>query len=264
MKVSANGVSLHYAVNGHGPWLTLAHPLGADLTIWDDFVPALAEHYTVLRYDSRGHGHSQVTIGPYTIEQLAADAAALLSALEIPRTHFAGVSMGGAVAQQLALDAPERITSLILIDTTAGYDPADAATLEQRAVIARAGGMKDLVDGTLTRWLTERFRHHEREATERIRQRFLTTSTEGFAASCEALQGFDIRERLGEIEAPTLVLVGEHDPSTPVATAKLIADGIPGARLTVIPDAAHLSIAEQKQFVTKALATFLNADASNV
>lgn len=264
MKVSANGVSIHYAVDGHGPWLTLAHPLGADLTVWDDLVPALAAHFRVLRYDSRGHGQSDVPHGPYTIGQLAADAAALLNSLEIPSTHFVGISMGGAVAQQLALDAPERIESLTLIDTTSGYDATDAATFRERAAKARHGGMKALADGTMERWLGKRFRKHEPELTERIRHRVAHTDPEGFAASCEALAAFDVRSRLSEIELPTLVLVGENDPSTPPAVARRIAEGIAGARLEIVPDAAHLSIVEQKQLVTNALATFLQGAASNV
>ena len=264
MKVSANGASIHYAVDGHGPWLTLAHPLGADLTVWDDLVPEFAAHFRVLRYDSRGHGGSDVPRGPYTVEQLAADATALLSSLEIPRTHFVGVSMGGAVAQQVALDAPERIASLTLIDTTAGYDDADATLFLQRAATAREHGMKTLADGTLERWLGERFRKRHPEQAERIRAMVARAHPEGFAAACEALAAFDVHARLQEIEAPTLVLVGENDPSTPPAVAQRIASGIAGARLEIVPDAAHLSMVEQKQFVTRALATFLQGAASNV
>jgi 3-oxoadipate enol-lactonase len=264
MKVSANGASIHYAVDGHGPWLTLAHPLGADLSIWDDLVPDLAAHFRILRYDSRGHGGSEVPRGPYTIEQLAADATALLSSLEIPRTHFVGISMGGAVAQQVALDAPERIASLTLIDTTAGYGDADAKLFLARAAQARERGMKDLADGTLARWLGERFRKRHPEQAERIRALVASAHPEGFAASCEALAAFDVRTRLSEIDAPTLVLVGENDPSTPPAMSRDLANGIKDARLEVVPDAAHLPIVEQKQFVTNALATFLQGAASNV
>ncbi|MFJ2992149.1 alpha/beta fold hydrolase [Pandoraea sp. NPDC087047] len=264
MKVSANGASIHYAVDGHGPWLTLAHPLGADLSVWDDLLPDLTAHFRVLRYDSRGHGQSEITRGPYSIAQLAADATALLSSLEIAHTHFVGISMGGAVAQQVALDAPERIASLTLIDTTAGYDNADAKVFLSRAATAREHGMKELAKGTLERWLGERFRKRHPETAERIRALVARADPEGFAAACEALASFDVRTRLSEIEAPTLVLVGENDPSTPPAVAQGIASGIAGARLEIVPDAAHLSIVEQKQFVTNALATFLLGAASNV
>ena len=264
MKVSANGASIHYAVDGHGPWLTLAHPLGADLTIWDDLLPELTAHFRVLRYDSRGHGRSEITPGPYSIGQLATDATALLNSLEIPSTHFVGISMGGAVAQQVALDAPERIASLTLIDTTSGYDDADAKQFLKRADKARSQGMKELAAGTMERWLGERFRKQHPHKTERIRALVEHADPEGFAAACEALAMFDVRTRLSEIDAPTLVLVGENDPSTPPAVARRIADGIAGARLEIVPDAAHLSIVEQKQLVTKALATFLQGAASNV
>jgi 3-oxoadipate enol-lactonase len=264
MKVSANGASIHYAVDGHGPWLTLAHPLGADLTVWDDLVPDLAAHFRVLRYDSRGHGQSDVTRGPYSIEQLAADATALLSSLEIPRTHFAGISMGGTVGQQLALDAPERVISLTLIDTTAGYSETEAKAFHARAAEAREHGMKALANGTLERWLGEAFRQRHPARAERIRSLVAHAHPEGFAACCEALAAFDVQTRLAEIEAPTLVLVGENDPATPPAMARRIADGIPGARFEIVPGAAHLSIVEQKQFVTNALATFLQGTASNV
>lgn len=264
MKVNANGVSLHYAVAGHGPWLTLAHPLGADLTVWDDLVPVLAEHFQVLRYDMRGHGQSDVPHGPYTIAQMATDAAALLSALEIPETHFVGISMGGAVAQQLALDAPERIASLTLIDTTDAYSAEEAATFRERAATARSDGMHELAKGTLQRWLTHGFREREPEVATRIRKLVARTPVEGFAAACEALAGFDVQARLSEIEIPTLVLVGEHDPTTTPKVARRLASGIAGARLEIVPEAAHLSIVEQKHFVTKALATFLLETASNV
>ncbi|VVE64415.1 3-oxoadipate enol-lactonase [Pandoraea captiosa] len=158
----------------------------------------------------------------------------------------------------------ERIASLTLIDTTAGYDAADADLFLQRAAKARSQGMKELAVGTLERWLGERFRKHHPAQSERIRSLVAQADPEGFAAACEALAAFDVRTRLGEIEAPTLVLVGENDPSTPPAVARRIASGIAGAQLEIVPDAAHLSIVEQKQFVTNALATFLQGAASNV
>lgn len=138
--------------------------------------------------------------------------------------------MGGAVAQQVALDAPERIASLTLIDTTAGYDDADAKVFRQRATQARERGMKALADGTLERWLGERFRKRHPEASERVRALVAKAHPEGFAAACEALAAFDVRAKLSEIDAPTLVLVGENDPPRrrPSRDASPAASPVPG------------------------------------
>lgn len=263
MKANINGTDIHYVVEGKGPWLTLAHPLGADLTVWDGIAQHFAPRYTVLRYDSRGHGGSAVPPGPYTLPTLAADLKTLLAALHVPRTHFAGISMGGAVGQQFALDYPGMLTSMTLIDTTSHYGPEDGANFDERAARALTEGMPALADATLERWLTEAFRRSQPEAAARIHRLLCAASPEGFAASCAALKELDLTERLAQIRCPTLVLVGDADASTPVASAKAIVNQIRGARLGIIAEAAHLSIVDQQAAVIAQVETFMAVYHSN-
>lgn len=263
MQADVNGTRLNYTVEGAGPWLTLAHPLGVDHAVWDEIAAHFATRFTVLRYDSRGHGASAVPPGPYTLPMLAADLKGLLDALNVAHTHFAGISMGGTVGQQFALDHPGMLNSMTLIDTTSQTDVDAANALERRAALALADGMDALVDATLERWLTAGFRQRHPDAAERVGQALRATPPQGYAACCAALRQAQLTERLDQIRCPTLVLVGEADTGAPVATAQLIASRIRGARLAIIDDAAHLSIVEQPQAIIAQMETFMAIARSN-
>lgn len=227
---------LHGAADA--PWLVLPCSLGTSRELWD---PApYAQHFRVLRYEHRGHGESDAPPGPYTIEGLAGDALALLDELGVARASWIGLSLGGMVAMSIAASAPERLERLVLACTSARV-PAPNVYAE-RAGIVREHGVEPVADAVVSRWFTA-------ASPDALRARFRTilvaTPREGYAAGCEAVAAWDFRERLGAVVAPTLVLAGAEDGSTPAADTDLLVQRIPGARGAVLDGAAHLANVEQ-------------------
>jgi 3-oxoadipate enol-lactonase len=242
------------------PAVTLSHPLGATLRIWDAHVPALTPRFRVLRYDTRGHGGSEVPPGPCTLEQMADDVVGLLDAAGIARTHFVGMSMGGLVGMTLALTHPDRVRSLVLCDTTACYGPALEAMWRERLRVAETAGMtEELIGRTVAVWFTPDFLARGKAQVDRVREMLRRTDPRGYAAAIRAIGFVDLRPRLGAIRCPTLVVVGEDDPGTPPAMAREIADRIPGARLEVLPGARHAAVVERAEEFTRLLLEFLAA-----
>ena len=250
-------VPLRYELDGPpgAPVVLLANSLGTTVDLWAGQLPALAARFRVLRYDHRGHGGSAVPPGPYSIDELGADAVALLDALGIERASVCGVSLGGMVAMWVAASAPERVDRLALCCTSAHLGPPEAWA--ERAAAVRAGGTAAVADAVLARWLTPAFRERHPEATERIRAMLLATPAEGYAACCEAIAAMDQREAIGAVAAPTLVVVATDDPATPPEHGEEITRRIAGSSLVVVPDAAHLANVEQAGLVTAELLAHL-------
>nr|WKF58097.1 3-oxoadipate enol-lactonase 2 [Paraburkholderia busanensis] len=258
MQVNINGIDTRYVLGneGGGPWLTFVHQLGGDLSVWDQLAGYFRDDYTVLRYDLRGHGRTAASREPFTIADLSHDLVTLLDALGAPSTHLVGMSMGGMIAQQFALDHPSRVDTITLADTSGGTPPEARALWDQRAASVRQDGMSALLDSTMGRWLTADFQHAHPEAVEPIREVFGQTLPEGYAMACEALRDFDVRSKLGTIRCPTLTVAGRHDTGTPPAATQAIADAIGGARFELL-DAAHLAPIEQSHRFAALLETFL-------
>jgi len=257
MKVRANGIDIHYEVSGSGPWLTLSHSLCCDVSMWQPQLAALEKHFTVLRFDTRGHGGSDAPAGAYTFDQLADDVLGLLDALKIGRTHYCGLSMGGMIGQHLALKAPQRIDRLVLADTTSRM-PAETQPLwAERIRIAQEQGMAAHVQPTLERWFTAPYRAAHPEVMERIGSLIRSTPPAGYVGCAHAIAGIDITGRLSAIQAPTLVIVGRDDVGTPPAMSEAMAAAIPGARLEIISEASHLSSIEQADAFNRLLLDFL-------
>jgi 3-oxoadipate enol-lactonase len=225
------------------------------MTMWDPQIAALAATHRVLRYDSRGHGQSAVTPGPYTIEQLARDALHLMDALGIERARFCGLSMGGMVGQWLGTHAPQRFDRLVLCNTSALIGPPEAWNARIDAV--RNGGMAAIVDAVLARWFTAPFLAQATDAVARTREMLLGTPADGYVASCAAVRDMDQRESAAHIAVPTLVIAGTHDVATPPADGRFLAEKIKGARFVKLP-AAHLSNIEAAPAFTRALTEFLS------
>jgi len=212
----------------------------------------------VLRYDTRGHGGTDAPKGAYTLDQLADDARALLVALGIPRAHWVGLSMGGMIGQTLALKAPDLFLSLSLCDTSSRI-PAEAKPLwQERIKTAETQGMEPLVEPTLSRWFTEPFRKSRKDVIDKVAKMIRTTPTAGYAGCCHAISALDLTDRISAIKTPTIAIVGEDDPGTPVAAHKVIHEKIAGSRLEIIPEAAHLANMEQPEAFNRALTSFLN------
>lgn len=246
-------IALHHEIAGQrdAPAVLLLNSLGSNLAMWDAQVPALNEHFLVIRCDTRGHGESPVPPGPYGIDDLVDDAVALLDNLGIERAHVAGLSLGGMVAMRLAARNPERVDRLVLLCTSALLGPAE--TWAERAATVRANGTGAVADTVVSRWLTEARRADDPQTTGYLRDMVAATPADGYAACCDAIRETDLLEDLAAITAPTLVIAGAEDPSTPPEHLHTIAAGIPGSSLIELPACAHLATIDQPEAVTAAL-----------
>lgn len=244
-EIEVNGTRLCYRLEGpeEADAVVLSNSLGTSLEMWDAQMPALRDRFRVLCYDSRGHGRSAAPAGDYTIDLLAADALGLMDLLGIERAHFVGVSKGGMVGQLLAARHGGRFKSLILCSTACHLPPAEL--WDERVRTARERGMAPLVDAVVERWFTAGFRKSGDAALEVVRRMILETPGEGYAGCCAAIRDMDLRDVIGGIRVPTLVVVGADDPATPPDKAREIRDRIRDAELEVIEDAAHLLNIEQ-------------------
>ena len=245
-------VELNAQIDGpeDGEPLLLGGSLGTTLAMWAPQLPELARTYRVIRFDHRGHGRSPAPPGPYAIDDLGADVLALMDRLGLQRASYAGLSLGGMVGQWLAINAPERIARLILISTSAHMPPPEGWH-ERAAAVRQAGTTAAVADGVLERWFTPGFTRERPEVVGSYWEMVSASPAHGYAACCEAIADLDLRGGLSRIAAPTVVLVGAQDPSTPPVHAQTIAGSVPGARLEVLDPGAHLLNVERDQDVTR-------------
>jgi 3-oxoadipate enol-lactonase len=256
--VKSGEARIHYALEGQGgtPALVFSNSLGANYSMWDPQAAEFRKRFRVLRYDTRGHGQSSVTPGPDSIKQLAKDVIALLDALDLDRVHFCGLSMGGMIGMWLGANAPERLNQLILCNTGAKIGTTEAWNARIDAV--QKNGMKSVASAVVDRWFTPAFRQKSPATISKILKMLEETNQEGYAACCAAVRDFDFREQLGKIRKPALVIAGAHDPATPPADGRFLAQHIPGARYIEL-NAAHLSNIEDHERFNTELAAFLNS-----
>ena len=264
MKATANGLETYYEIHGAEgkPWLVFSHSLACSTRMWEGQIAAFKDRYRVLAYDTRGHGQTAAPRGQYTLEGLADDLHALLRHLKIQKPHFVGLSMGGMIGQTFALKYPGVFASLTLADTTSRYPAEAAAMWQDRIRIAETKGMEALVQATLERWFTVKFREGRKDEVSRVAAQILKTPVPGYAGCCHAIPRIDVTARLKELELPALVICGEQDPATPPVMARDIQANLPGAKLALIPRAAHLANIEQPEAFNRALDGFLSSPAS--
>ena len=249
---------LFYRLEGRSdfPPLVLSHSLGCDHAMWAPQMPDLLQHFQVLRYDTRGHGASGVPAGDYTLDQLGQDVLALASELGVGKFAFCGLSMGGAVGQWLAIHAPQRLTALVLANTSPKFGTTDTWDARRKAV--QEGGMPAIVDAVM-----QRFFSPDKQDTvwaQSTRAVLLGTDPKGYAACCAALRDADMRASLSRISVPTLVIGSDRDPSTPwEGNGSVLARDIPNAK-TVRMQTAHLSNLEQPRTFAAAVLDFLLAE----
>jgi 3-oxoadipate enol-lactonase len=239
------------------PVVLLVHGVLTDHRAWNGVAERLAASWRVVRYDLRGHGHSSAPPAPYTMEQLADDAAALLDALDIAKAHFIGTSLGGMIGQQFGARHGDRLLSLTLANTSA-VQPAPQAWLDRAAQARAAGSTAPLAEGTLQRWFTPGFHASAPGEIERMRAILQKTSVAGFEGCAQALSQLAQLPLLPRIAVPTLVVVGSEDQATPPAQGRQIRDAIPGAKLAEVP-AAHQAAVEQPQAFVDAWLAFAKA-----
>jgi 3-oxoadipate enol-lactonase len=248
--MTAVDVAYREAGPADAPLVVLSNSLGATQEMWDPQVPALAERFRVVTYDTRGHGESPAPPGQYTIDDLTDDVVALLDRLGAERAHVAGLSLGGMTALRLAAREPGRVLGLAVLCSSAKPEPQGFL---DRAVAVRSSGTAPLAAPIVSRWLTPPYAAEHPDLVTRLEAMIAGADDEGYASCCEAVGRLDLREDLGRISAPTLVVSGSEDPALPPEHQRVIADGIAGAELLALSPAAHLANLERAPEVTGAL-----------
>ena len=254
--VEFNGITLHYQYErrGSSPPLVFVNSLGCDLRIWDDVLPGFFDR-PILRYDKRGHGLSDCPSAPYSIDDHACDLAALLSHLNIDRVVLIGISVGGMIAMEYARQHPDALDALILSDTATRIGTAEM--WNQRIATLRENGMAYLGEAILERWFAPDF-STQRSADYRGYLNMLTRMpVEGYTATCEAIRDARLESAPASIPVRTLVIGGKHDLATPPAVVQALAESLPGSRLQLLDNAAHLPCIETPQAFSAAIASFL-------
>jgi 3-oxoadipate enol-lactonase / 4-carboxymuconolactone decarboxylase len=238
------------------PPLLLSHSLGLDLSMWEPQAVDLSRHFQVVRFDTRGHGASGVTPGDYTIEQLGHDALGLADALHLPRFAFCGLSLGGMIGMWIAEHAPERLTHLVLANTS---PRPDAPTMESRRTTVLDRGMAAIETVVMGRFFSAASLQANPPAVSWARRTLLATNPIGYAGCCAAIRDHDARAALPHIRIPTLVISGDGDVSLPwTGHSEILAGEIPGARVVHLPT-AHISNLERPRSFSAALFDFLLA-----
>ncbi len=256
--VSVNNARLFYRFEGRldAPVLVLSHSIGTDLGMWAPQAADLLPHFRILRYDTRGHGASDALSGKYSIELLGRDVLGLVDALGIKQFAFCGLSLGGAIGQWLGIHSADRLTHLILANTSPQFGPP--SNWESRIKMISEGGMKSIVDMVMGRFFSPEALARNDVYAGAVRLVLLATDPIGYTGCCAALRDVDNRELLRQIRVPTLVIAGDRDVSSPwEGHGEILAREIPGARGVRLP-AAHLSNLERPRSFTAALRDFLH------
>lgn len=262
MMPMSDGTALHYRFDGDAsrPILMLSNSLGTTLDMWDLQMASLTEHFRVLRYDNRGHGASDVPVGPYSMARIGSDAQELIEGLKLPPVVFCGLSLGGMVGLWLGANAPHLVTRAVLANTSAHIGQPDI--WNQRIALIEAEGMHAAAGSIIQRWLTANFIERHPALTAKVLAMVAGIPPAGYTAMAAAVRDMDQRASLATIAMPVLVVAGALDIGTPPAMAEAIADAIPGARLAIL-DAAHLSNVELPDEFTKLLLAFLRQGEPN-
>lgn len=247
--------TIHWQQTGptDGPALVLAHALGLDLSLWDRVIPLLPASLRIVRYDLRGHGASACPPPPYRMGALVSDAERLLDALNIRDCVFAGLSVGGLIAQGLAVKRLDQVRALVLSNTAAKI--GTAATWDSRIRTVRQGGVDSVADATMERWFSRTTRTSPEVRS--TRELLLQTREEGYIGVCAAIAGTDFYETTATLTLPTLAIAGSEDGSTPPDLVRETADLVKGSRFALIRGAGHLPPIDKPEEFAAILAEFL-------
>lgn len=258
-RVDVGGCRLAYCVEGpageDAPVVVMLHSLGLDLRMWDEQAAALSRRARVIRYDCRGHGASDLPSEPVSIEQLGGDLLALLDHVGVRRAHLCGLSLGGVIALWTAAHYPERVHRAVFANT--GSRIGTEQSWDERIRAVREGGMAAIRDAVLARFLGKEFRLAHPEQARDVARMIDETPPAGYIAICEALRAADLSADIARIRAPSLIIAGECDVSTPPALGEALHAAIDGSALTLLRGAAHLSNVEQSDAFTHAIEAFL-------
>ena len=237
--------------------MTFSNSLAADFTMWDMQTNHFKDRFRILRYDTRGHGKSKPTPGPYTLEMLADDVLGLWDELGIKKSHFIGLSLGGMIAQSIALRYSDRLHSVAICDSRADCPEGYRSNWHQRIPEVEEKGMEPLVEPTILRWFTEECRATQPEMMDKVRNMVRTTSSVGYIGCAHAILGLDYLSKLKTISLPAIFLVGAQDGGTPPEAAQAMHEEVTGSQYVEIDPAAHVSNMENPKAFNGALEKFL-------
>lgn len=256
MFIDLHGVKHHYVSKGEGPPIVLVHGLGGSLHVWWGVIECLALHHHVVALDLRGSGRSDAGRGAFSVQGWARDVAALIGALELPAVTLVGHSLGTLIAQQTALDYSEAVDNLVLVGGISWFEPPAKELYLKRAELVESEGMDALVDDWLLGAISPRNRATSPQLVGLLRDLFLRNVPSSYAKACRALANASSirREDIGQ---PTLLMVGDHDRSTPIAMTEELHREIPVSRVRVIANASHWLTLEQPDEVSAAILEFL-------
>jgi 3-oxoadipate enol-lactonase len=230
--IDVGDCELYVQVEGpeRAPVLMLSNSLGTTFEMWDPQVAPFTKHYRLVRFDRRGHGRSGAPKGPYSMERLGRDVLAIMDAVEIRKANWCGLSMGGMEGMWLGANAGKRFDKIILANTSCHYPNKDFWN-DRIRMIRESGGLAQLADRLTEAWFTRKFRARDPATAERLKNGLIATPVDGYIACGEAVRDMDHRKILAQITAPTLVIVGRHDPATTPEAGEFIRNGIPNASL---------------------------------
>lgn len=258
-----NGIALHYQLIGAAggrPTIVFINSLGTDFRIWRDVVVRLAGDFSIVLYDKRGHGLSDIGATPYSIDDHVQDLAALMAHLQLRSAVLCGLSVGGLIAQGLYAVRPDLVSSLILCDTAHKIGTADF--WRERISSIEKGGLEAIADGVMQRWFTPAYRVPDNAEFTGYRNMLTRQPVAGYAATCAAIRDADFTEAARRISVPTLCVVGGQDGSTPPDLVLSLAKLIPGARYEVIAGAGHIPCVEQPDALHAIMRSFLDGIAA--
>jgi 3-oxoadipate enol-lactonase len=253
------GPAIRYVIDGEGPWVTLVHGVGANLGSWDDVVERLAPTFTCLRLDLRGHGGSDRIPDTCTLDDLAADVRLVWDDAGVARSHLAGFSLGGLIAQSLALSDGERIERVAIISAVAGRTDEERAKVEGRLKLLRDEGIAAVTAAAEERWFTPEFRAAHPERVERRMAELLANDPRSYAAAYAVFATSDLGDRVHEITHPTLIVTGENDVGSNTRMARMMHERIRGSTLHVLPRLRHSVLVEASDQIAALLADFFGA-----
>ncbi|MBO6783631.1 MAG: 3-oxoadipate enol-lactonase [Alphaproteobacteria bacterium] len=254
-----DGVAIRYCEEGlrdAAQTLVFVNSLGTDVRIWLDVARVFGQTMRILRYDKRGHGISDAPPAPYSLDDHVDDLIALLDETGTGQAVIVGVSVGGQIAQGLALRAPERVSALVLCDTAAKIGTAEA--WDERIDAIERNGIEAIADGIMERWFSRAYREGSPVELRLWRNLLVRTPVEGYLGTCAALRDADLRDQVGNIAVPTLCVCGDEDGATPPDVVRELADMIPGASYLEIARAGHLPCIEQPAILSNAISSFLS------
>lgn len=260
MFASTNGINTHYVIDGNPnkPWLTMVTGITNDTTMWDGQIAALKNDFQILRYDLRGQGKSSSTRSPYSIELLQEDLLTLWNVLGIDHSHLMGLGLGGSITLAMGITNSDRILSMVPCCCRAKMIPEFAVMWNGLLDQVRKNGIESIVENTAQRWFSEEFKQHYPEKLDAVRAMIRGTSKEGYLGVVSAFLDLDIESKLHKIQIPTMLMGGALDKvGGPESVMRDIANQIPNATYTPVPQAAHIANLQNPNGFNEILASFL-------